>query len=250
MFGNKFDVNGKITKALRHYHPPDILVCAAGGTPNQVGFLADIPPEALTSCMESNYYTTIFAVQCCLKLWLVAPQTPTPRHIILASSAAAFLGLPGYIAYTPTKVAIRALADTLRQELLLYGKDAFRVHCCFPGAFLSESFSQGQEHKPGLTKVLEGTSMPQEALERKIPGAREVARKIVWGLEKGKTYISVDFRTELLLNNMRGPSPRFWTVCDFFLGLLASLVWWIVRIDFDRKTTRYGAARNPRDSRV
>ncbi|KAE8380177.1 NAD(P)-binding protein [Aspergillus bertholletiae] len=238
----------EITKALRHYHPPDILVCAAGSTPSQVGFLVDIPPEALTSCMESNYYTTIFAVQCCLRLWLVAPQTPSPRHIILTSSTAAFLGLPGYVAYTATRVAIRALADTLRQELLLYGEDAFKVHCCFPGTFLSESFFQEQEHKPGLTKVIEGTSMSQEKLEHKIPGAREVARKIVRSLEKGKTYIPVDFQTELLLNNMRGPSPRFWTVCDFLLGLLASLVWWAFRVDFDRKTRRYGATRNGRDT--
>ena len=92
--------------------------------------------------------------------------------------------------------------------------------------------------------------MSQEELVRKIPGAREIARKIVRGLEKGKTYIAVDFQTELLLNNMRGPSPRFWTVCDFLLGLLASCVWWAFRIDFDRKTRRYGEARNGRDSRV
>ncbi|KAE8394833.1 hypothetical protein BDV23DRAFT_146479 [Aspergillus alliaceus] len=200
--------------------------------------------------MELNYYTTIFIVQCCLRIWLVAPQTPSPRHIILTSSTAAFLGLPGYIAYTPTKVAIRALTDTLRQELLLYGKDAYKVHCCFPGTFLSESFLQEQEHKSDLTKAIEGTDMSRSELELNMPTARQVAGKIIQGLELGKTYISVDFQTELLLNNMRGPSPRFWIVYDFVLGVFASLVWWIFRIWFDRKTIIYGEARKVRDNRV
>ncbi|KAF7594903.1 hypothetical protein BBP40_007938 [Aspergillus hancockii] len=219
-----------ITAALSHYHPPDILICTAGGTPTQVGFLADIPPSAIISCLESNYYTTIFMVQCCLKLWLVAPKTPSPRHIILTSSTAAFLGLPGYIAYTPTKVAVRAIADTLRHELHLYGKNVFRVHCCFPGSFLSESFFQEQERKPGLTKVLEGTDMARPELERRVPSSKVVAKKIIRDLELGKAYIAVDFQTELLLNNMRGPSPRFWTVYEFLLGVVASLLCGVVEV--------------------
>ncbi|KAE8352051.1 NAD(P)-binding protein [Aspergillus coremiiformis] len=235
-----------ITRALSHYHTPDILVCTAGGAPHKLGFLADIPPDAITSCMESHYYTSIFIVQCCLRLWLVAPQTPSPRHIILTSSTIAFLGLPGYIAYTPTKVAIRALADTLRQELLLYGYGAYKVHCCFPGTFLSESFFPEQKQKPELTKVIEGTNMSQPELERKMPGASQVARKIIRGLEMGKTYISVDFQTELLMNNMRGPSPRFWTAYEFLLGIVASLLWWVLRVNFDRKTRTYGEARGHR----
>ncbi|KAE8147813.1 NAD(P)-binding protein [Aspergillus avenaceus] len=239
----------QINRALSNYHPPDILICTAGGTPNQVGFLADISPEAITSCLESNYYTTIFIVQYYLKVWLVTPQSST-RHILLTSSTAAFLGLPGYVAYTPTKVAIRSLADTLRSELLLYGADAYKVHCSFPGTFLSESLLQEQEVKPGLLKELEGTDMPVDELKKNKPSARAVAKKIIRGVELGKTYIPVDFQTELLLNNMRGPSPRFWILWDFFLGIMASLVWWVFRVDFDRKTRRFGEVRGARDNRV
>ncbi|KAB8078080.1 NAD(P)-binding protein [Aspergillus leporis] len=242
----------EITRALSHYHPPDILICTAGSTSTQVGFLADIPPNAITSCLESNYYTTLFTVQCCLRLWLVAPQTPSPRHIILTSSTAIFLGLPGYIASTPTKAAIRALADTLRQELLLYGKDAFRVHCCFPGKFLSDSFFHEQDIKSRLTKVLEGTDMARPELEKNIPSARVVAKKIIRELEMGKTYVAVDFKTELWLNNMRGPSPRFWTVWEFLLGVLGAVVWWVFRVGFEMKIRRFGGEmrRNGRDNRV
>jgi hypothetical protein len=39
-------------------------------------------------------------------------------------------------------VAIRVLADTLRQELLLYGDDMYHVHCSFPGSFVSEALME------------------------------------------------------------------------------------------------------------
>lgn len=242
----------QITRVLSHYHPPDILICTAGGIPQQRGFLADISPESITTCMERNYYTTVFIVQCCLRLWQRVPNTPSPRHIVLTSSSAAFLGLPGYDAYTPAKVAIRALADTLRQEVLLYGEDAIRVHCAFPGPFASDSYLDMHEHKPQLLGMLEGTPRSREELERRVPSSRTVAQRLIGGLEKGKVYITVDFRTELLLNNMRGPSPRFrwWAPWEFVLGIVGAMVYWWVRWKADRTTLQYGQTHRRRDSRV
>lgn len=239
----------QIHAALNHYHTPDVLVCTAGGTPTQVGFLADISPDAITSCINLNYYSTIFIVQYCLKLWLAAAPTSSPRHVLLTSSLAAFVGIPGFVAYTPTKVAIRALADTLREEFLLYGDNAFKVHVSFPGPFITEAFLEEQNNKPLLTKMLEGTDVSRTVLEQKIPSSRTVAQRIISGLEKGKTYVPVDWQGELLLNNMRGPSPRFWTFWDFFLGIIAACAWWFFRTSWDRKTRRFGV-RNGRESRV
>ncbi|KAL5357088.1 hypothetical protein BJX96DRAFT_181187 [Aspergillus floccosus] len=216
----------KITRVLSHYHPPDILICTAGGTPQQTGFLADVSPESITSSMEVNYYTTVFIVQCCLRLWQRVPHTPSPRHIVLNSSSTVFRGLPGYDAYTPAKIAIRALADTLRQEVLLYGEDAIRVHCAFPGPFASDSYLNAHEHKPELLGMLEGTPRSREELGRRVLSASSMAQKIIGGLERGKTYITMDFQTELLLNNMRGPSPRFrwWAPWEFVLGIKAEAI--------------------------
>ena len=232
----------QIHAALNHYHTPDILICTAGGTPTQVGFLADISPEAITSCVDLNYYTTIFIVQYCLKLWLAAAPTPSPRHVLLTSSLAAFLGIPGFIAYTPTKVAIRSLADTLRQEFLLYGDNTFKVHVSFPGPFITEAFLEEQDNKPNLTKAIEGTNLSRTELEQKIPPARAIAKRIIAGVEKGKTYVPVDWTGDLLFNNMRGPSPRFWTLWDFLLGIVAACAWWFYRTSFDRQTRRFGVS--------
>ncbi|KAF3400740.1 hypothetical protein DPV78_005205 [Talaromyces pinophilus] len=80
--------------------------------------------------------------------------------------------------YTPANVAIRALADTLRQELLLYGDDMYRMHCSF-GSFVSEALMEEQRTKPELLKSLEGTNMPEAELIRKVPAASEITRKII-----------------------------------------------------------------------
>jgi 3-dehydrosphinganine reductase len=219
---------------------PDILICTAGGSSTQVGFLADITAESVTSCLEMNYYSTVFVVQSCLRLWLKAPKSSHTRHIVLTSSTACFVGLPGYIAYTPTKVAVRALADTLRQELLLYGEDAYKVHCTFPGSFISDSLLEEQAIKPKLLKLMEKTNAPESELRKRIMSAETVAMRIIRGLEAGQTYVTVDFEGEMLLNNMRGPSPRHFAIYDFFVGLIAAAAWWWVRLDFDRMTRKYG----------
>jgi 3-dehydrosphinganine reductase len=66
---------------------------------------------------------------------------------------------PGYAAYALSKTATCALADTLRQEALLYkSQQKIRVHCSFPGTFHSEQFTEGQIKKPALLKEFEGAN--------------------------------------------------------------------------------------------
>jgi 3-dehydrosphinganine reductase len=240
----------KCTVAIRaaedtHGFHPDHLFCVAGGTsPEQIGFLADLKPEGLASCLEVNYYAAIFITQVVLKRWVSKAPTTYTRHITFVSSNAAFVSIPGYIAYTPTKVAIRAFADTLRQELLLYGeKDVYQVHCAYPGCFISESFLAEAANKPELTKMLEGSDMSEDQLIQKTESAQSVARKILKGVQRGDFFITVDLEGALLLNNMRGPSPRDYVLLDILLALLALIVWPFVRRDFDAKTVKYGKVR-------
>ncbi len=217
-----------------------MLICAAGGTSSQLGFLGDISAADIKTCMESNYYSAAFITQSCLKRWLKYP-TNNSRTIVLTSSAAAFVALPGYGAYTPAKVAVRALADTLRQELLLYGgEDKYRVHCCFPGTFVSEGFIAEQATKPDLTKELEKTNRPIAELEKEYGTAASIAQKLIRGITERRFFITMDSDTRLLLNNMRGPSPRDSPLMDFLLGLMMTLVWPIVRKKFDNRTRGYG----------
>ena len=209
-----------------------------------MGFLADIAPEGLISCLEVNYYASIFITQAVLKKWLTSAPKSYTRHIVFVSSTAAFVGLPGYIAYTTPKVAVRAFADTLRQELLMYGtKDVYQVHCAYPGTFISESFLGEQATKPELTKIMEGSNMPEDKLIEKTESALSVAKKILRGVQRGAFSITMDYEGAMLLNNMRGPSPGDHAFLDLLLALLALIVWPFVRRDFDAKTLKYGRDR-------
>jgi 3-dehydrosphinganine reductase len=233
----------QVDAALEKYNVvPDILFCVSGGSNSeQLGFLTDMEPHGIKSCMESNYYSAVFITRAVLRLWLKSPVVDYTRHIVFTASTAAFVALPGYVAYTPPKVAVRALADTLRQELLLYGgKDKYQVHCSFPGTFTSEAFLAEAETKPKLTMILEGSDMTEEQLKKTKQSSAEVAQLVIKGLERGEFFITVDFEGELLLNNMRGPSPRHRPVYDFFLGFVAVIVWFFVRRDFDKKIAKFG----------
>ncbi|CZT46908.1 uncharacterized protein RSE6_07417 [Rhynchosporium secalis] len=211
----------KVKRTLSQYSAiPDIVFCVAGGSnPSQIGFLADLSPEGVKSCLESNYYSAVFITQACLKLWV---QNPDKNR-------------------TPPKAAIRAFADTLRQEILLYGdKDMYQVHNAFPGTFITDSFLAEQASKPEITKIMEGSNVSDEKIRSTTQSASTIAAKILHGLDKGYFSITSDWESALILNNMRGPSPRDNVLLDLLLALVAFLVWPFVRRDFDRKTRSYG----------
>lgn len=219
---------------------PVALFCVAGGTADEVGFFTDISSENIQSCMQKNYFSAAFIAHAMLRRWVAQPSDPgSPLfrcHIVFVASTAALVGLPGYAAYTPTKAATRALADTLRQEVLLYrSRQDIRIHCSFPGTILTEAFYHEQVRKPALCKELEGSDKIPKGLS-----AKHVAQMIISGLKKGYFIITMDAQTALLLNNMRGPSPKDSPVWDWMLGFIAALVWPLFRAWSDRKTIDYG----------
>ncbi|KOS39072.1 hypothetical protein ACN38_g10099 [Penicillium nordicum] len=159
----------QIDNAFHPFPEPDYLFCVVGGATVELGYLIDKDPEHIRSCMNTNYFTAIFMAQAMLRIWVNASPPlegrsegkPRTRHIAFTCSVAAFVGVPGYIAYTPTKCAVRGVADTLRQEVLRYNTPAvnYKVHCAFPANFVTPSFIEEQKYKPELTKRIEGTDI-------------------------------------------------------------------------------------------
>ena len=218
---------------------PSSLYCVAGGTAQEMGFFADISTHHIKSCFDKNYFAAAYITHALLRRWLAEPPVAKEtRHIVYTASTAAFCCLPGYGAYTPTKTATRALADTLRQELLLYRhQQDIRVHCSFPGTIFTEMFFEEQKIKPALCKELEDSDNEAKGLS---PTA--VADKILAGVKQGNFFITMDMDTAILLNNMRGPSPRDSPVWDWLLGFVASLVWPFYSMYWDKRTLAYGKA--------
>ena len=116
----------------------------------------------------------------------------------------------------------------------------YQVHSAFPGNFITDSFLAEQASKPEITKIMEGSNISDKRIQDKIPSALAIAKKILGGLDKGYFSITSDWESALILNNMRGPSPRDNVILDLLLALIAFFVWPFVRRNFDRKTRDYG----------
>ncbi|MET0261327.1 MAG: SDR family oxidoreductase [Rariglobus sp.] len=91
--------------------PVDILVTSAGVA--RPGYFDEIPVSIFEHTMAVNYFGTLYAIKA---------VTPGMRQrgrgaIVLVSSGAGLVGLFGYTPYSPTKFALRGLAESLRGEL-------------------------------------------------------------------------------------------------------------------------------------
>ncbi|KAJ5184841.1 short chain dehydrogenase/reductase family oxidoreductase [Penicillium cf. griseofulvum] len=234
----------QIHDAFSAFPEPDYLFCVVGGATVELGYLIDKDPEHIRSCMNTNYFTAVFMAQAMLRIWVDAQGgskggcdgKPRTRHLVFTCSIAAFVGVPGYIAYTPTKCAVRGVADTLRQEVLRYNTAAvnYKIHCAFPGNFVTPSFIEEQKHKPELTKRIEGTDKAIHELVKKIPSPTEVAKRILSGVARDEYALWHDFESSLLLSNMLGPTPkRGFGIVDSLLMVLAWIVWPFVRRQHD-----------------
>lgn len=202
-----------------------------------MGFFADITTDQIFSCFQKNYFSAAYITHALLKRWLEKPADPAiVRHIVFTNSTVALVTIPGYVAYTPTKAALRALADTLRQEVLLYkSQQTIQIHSLYLGSILTDTFLTEQEHKPALCIDLEGS---ESTASYTTPEA--AAKAIMTRVERGEFCSTFDLNTRLLLNNMRGPSPANTYVWDWILGVVASWVWPFFRISWDRRTIKYG----------
>jgi 3-dehydrosphinganine reductase len=108
-------------------------------------------------------------------------DSPT-RKIIFTASLLSFSVIPGWASYAPARAAIRMLADTLREECLLYDID---IHCTFPANFSSPGFQEEEKTKPEITRELEGTAG--------VESTEVVATKVIQRLEKGEKHITYQF---------------------------------------------------------
>ncbi|KAI0889324.1 putative short chain dehydrogenase/ reductase [Annulohypoxylon maeteangense] len=230
----------------------DILYCSAGGNHAENGFLADIEAKDLDNCMKNNYYSSAYAAKSIIDIWTADDKKgpsesakPQLRQIIFINSAAAFLGIPGSIAYTPAKCAVRALADTLRMEVLRYNCPAstYTIHIAFPADFVSPGFVLEQKTKTPLTKRIQGLDRPFEELEGRFPSSEKVASLVIAAVDRGDFIICEDsFSASALFTNMTGPSPkRGLGIVDSILGLLVGwVVWPVLRRRWEAMCTEDG----------
>jgi 3-dehydrosphinganine reductase len=127
------------------------------------------------------------------------------------------------------KCAVRALADTLRMEVLRYCSPTttYSIHCAFPADFVSPGFRLEQDTKTPLTKRMQGTDLTIEQLEAKFPSSDKVASLVIAAVDRGDFIICEDSpAASVLFSNMLGPSPK--RGLGIFDTLMAPVMGWFV----------------------
>ena len=70
-------------------------------------------------------------------------ETGKKGKFVLTASTMGLIGFAGYSSYAPTKYALRGLAESLRNEFLMYG---IGVHIYYPGTMFSPGYENEVSH--------------------------------------------------------------------------------------------------------
>jgi 3-dehydrosphinganine reductase len=176
-----------------------------------------------------------------LREWL-SPENKTgpnaePKHIIFTASILAQFAMVGYGPYTPSKWALRGLADTLNMEFNLYPDNPVKVHVCYPATIVSPGLERENVTKPGILRKLEETDTPQS------PDV--VAQRAIAGLEKGEYFVALSFLGYLIRCGIMGASPRNNWLLDTLVGWFMPIIYFFVMWDMNGQVKTWGRTRGP-----
>lgn len=116
------DVDRAVKQAVDQLGAPAYVFPAAGlALP---GWFTDVPVEDHRAQMELNYFGTLYTVKACIPSMVAAKG----GSLCFVSSALSLLAFAGYSMYCPTKYALRGLADSLRNEMIMHNINVRHHH--------------------------------------------------------------------------------------------------------------------------
>ena len=170
--------------------PVGALICSAGIV--KPGYFTDLTDADLRAHMEVNYFGTVHAIRACL----ADLRTRPGASITCISSAAGFLGVFGYGAYSPSKFAVRGLCEVLRQELRPLGISVTGV---YPADVDTPMLAQESLLKPAELRALSSGANAMSAVD--------VARALLAGSAAGRAVVLPGLSTKGLYR-LVGLAPR------------------------------------------
>ncbi|KAF7639846.1 hypothetical protein Mgra_00000780 [Meloidogyne graminicola] len=108
-------------------------------------------------------------------------------HISFVSSAAGQCAIWGYSAYSPSKFAIRALADVLYFELLPYG---IGISVLFPPNTATEGFNEELKTMPEQIRQISNSAG--------VFPPKQVAASLINSIKKGNFWTCIGFEGKML----------------------------------------------------
>jgi len=178
---------------IAQFGPVDVLITSAGGA--RPGHFEELTIEDFEQQMALNYFGTVHPIRAVVPSMIERGH----GHLLLVSSAAGLVGVYGYSAYSPTKFAVRGLAETLRAELKPHG---IAVGCAFPPDTDTPGLATENETKPEATRRISA------AIKVRSPDA--VAKSIIRGIERDRLVVTADPSSAMLARaaGMVGPMLR------------------------------------------
>jgi 3-dehydrosphinganine reductase len=167
--------------AIAQQGAPDLLITCAGIA--HPGYFQEIPIEVFEQTMAINYFGSLY----CLRTVLPAMQARKQGHIVLVSSGAGLIGIYGYTSYSPSKFALRGLAESLRGELKPMG---INLSILYPPDTDTPQLEEENKTKPPETKQITGSA--------KMWSAEGVAQEIVKGIQKAQFAIAPGLEMSIL----------------------------------------------------
>lgn len=168
-----------IQTATDQLGPPDILVTAAGMA--RPGYFQDVPLEIFEQTMAVNYFGSLYAVKTVVPLMEQRQQ----GHIVLISSGAGLVGVFGYTPYSPSKFALRGLAESLRGELKGTG---IGLSIVYPPDTDTPQLAAENQTKPLETKNITASAemwQPEDVAQEIVKGIKHQTFVVAPGLEMG-----------------------------------------------------------------
>ena len=168
-------------QSLKQVGPIDLLINSAGiAIP---GEFLEQPVAVTEETMAVNFFGSLYASHAVLPAMVKRGQ----GHVVFISSGVGLMGLYGYTSYSPSKFAVRGLAESLRAEMKPHGVS---ISIVYPPDTDTPQFKREARIKPLVTKKLSETAQ--------ILTPDQVADAVIRGIDARKFVISPGLEMTLL----------------------------------------------------
>ncbi|XP_069787104.1 3-dehydrosphinganine reductase [Narcine bancroftii] len=215
-------VQSVIKQAQEKLGPVDMLINCAGIS--VAAKFEDVDIEFFSRLMEVNYLGSVYPTRAVIHTM----KERRMGRIVFVSSQAGQLGLFGYTAYSPSKFALRGLAESLQMEVKPYN---IYITVAYPPDTDTPGFQEENKSKPLETKMISETSG--------LCQPDQVAKMVVKDAVQGNFNSSIGSDGYMLSSLTCGMSPvttiteglqqiftmgLFRTIALFYLGSFDSIV--------------------------
>ncbi|KAJ7454724.1 oxidoreductase [Mycena latifolia] len=198
--------------------PDAVFACAGSSKPM---FFLDMTPQDMQEGMINGYWVQAWTAMAAAKKMV---REGAKGKIVLVSSTLGYMSFIGYASYSPAKHALRALADTLQSEFMLYDID---IHIFFPPTMFTPGYEEENKTKPKIVREIESTD------DGLTPDA--AAKALIHGIQQGHTHITGDMITSLFRASTRGAAPRHNIFLDTIYDMAAAIIASIWRMSVDKR---------------